>query len=145
MTFAGLVFIVVSISFVLLYTLVALEQQRGQRLVASALRDWLDQRLDRTWQLLGRTTTYLQRHVLAWSWYVSVHLLLRSALYVVVKLYDQLEQSFHRTRRRTKELHEERTRLKHDSVLAQVAAHKETTALTEAEKRSLRKKSLEGR
>ena len=144
MSAPGLYFAITFALFCVLFILVSLEQQRGRRLVLSLVRGRLDRTLEAVLAGWSRVLTYVRRYVLAWSWYLIVDVVLKSVLYVIVTLGERLEASFYHNRQRTKVLRAERARSRGSGVLAAVAAHKEQSTLSEAEKERRRTRSLEG-
>lgn len=144
MSLAGLSLTIAVAVFCLLFTLVSVERQRGDRLLLRGVRTRIDRVCDTLLASVSRGLSFLIRHVIQWTWYLMVDVVLKSVLYVIVKVGDRLEASFYRNRQRTRALRAERAQRKHTGVLGAVAEHKETTALSEAEKQRLRKQSLEG-
>ena len=140
----GLIFLASLGIFCTLFSVVALERWREERVVAVGIRKTLDGLLDAVIRAVNEWTRYISRHVVQWSWYVLAHVVLRSVLFLVVKIYEWLEASFYRNRHRTQVLQTERQQ-RTDSMLGLVAKHKAETALTTAEKRRRRKRSLEGK
>lgn len=142
-TYVVLLFCLV-LGFVALSTLVGVEVRTGRRVVLGGVRAWCDTAVDSVTRSLRSTVLYIDRHIIKLSWYYSLHSVLQAALRVVVSLYDYLEHSFHSNRKRARAIRAER-RVKKDpsGMLHNVALHKETTALSNAEKKKLLTKKLE--
>ena len=121
------------------------ERRRGRRFFAAGLRNWLDNVFDRLGLSLTRGWDHFVRYMIRLNWYYSLHSLLRAWLRFLVAVYTYFEDIFERNRRRTKRLRAEKKRLRADSHLEQIAKHKTAMALTEAEKRRLKQRELEGK
>jgi hypothetical protein len=79
------------------------------------------------------------------NWYYSIHSVLSAVLRGLIAVYTFFENIFERNRRRTKELRAEKRQLSELNHLRQMTDHRETTALSPAEQRRLRKRTLEGK
>ena len=121
------------------------ERRRGRRFFASGLRGRLDGVVDRMEEALLKSWNHFIRYIVQLNWYYSLHSLLRTWLRFLVAVYTYFEDMFERNRKRAKRLRAEKKRLKSNSHLEQIAQHKTATALTEAEKKRLKKRELEGR
>lgn len=124
--------------------MVGVEVRQGNRTIMPGFRSRLDGVVVWVNSMVSLTLRYLDRHVIKLSWYYSLHSLLQAALRVVVALYDYLEQTFHANRKRARAIRAER-RLGgvRSSMLQSVAEHKESSALSNAQKKKLRNKKLE--
>lgn len=94
---------------------------------------------------ITESVTHFMRYMVQLNWYYSIHSVLRTILRSLVAAYTFFENIFERNRKRTKELRAEKKQLSEQNHLRQMADHRESTALTPAEQRRLRKKTLEGK
>ena len=140
---AAIALLASTVSFVVLYQLVAHEQRVGRRVVLSAFRAWLDRVIDHCVQLLSRRFRHLYRYMLQLHWYYGLHSVLKTALRVIVRVYSYLEDRFETNRQRTRELRRERRQAETLTHLSAMAAHKQETALTPTQQARLRQRSLE--
>ena len=137
-------FLVSLLLFILCASLFAYEGNRGKRIILGRLRDGIDVILVRVTAWLSRKLTYLGRHIIKLSWYYSIHKVLRFILASLVRAYDFLEVAFTRNRDRARTLKiEKKTMFTPKGHFGQVADHKASTALTEAQKKKLLQKKLE--
>jgi hypothetical protein len=139
----AIVFGVSLLVFIILSVVVRAERRRGRRFFASRLRAWLDARVDVGTKWLLKSWDHFVKYIVQLNWYYSIHSLLKTVLKMIVAFYSYFENIFERNRKRTKQLRAEKRQLGEMSHLEQVAEHKEDTALTPAQKKSLRKKKLE--
>jgi len=123
--------------------LVYKERAAGRRLFAVSIRSWLDEKLTIISQKLYRSWDHFVKYILQLNWYYSIHSILRTVLKGTVAFYNYFETAFERNRSRTKQLRIEKRELSEVNHLQQMADHKESTALTPAQQRRLRKKKLE--
>ncbi len=121
------------------------ERRRGRRFFAVKIRAGLDRIVDRLEAWLQNVWGHFIKYILQLNWYYSIHSVLRTILRVTVAFYTYFENIFERNRSRAKKLRAEKRQLSGHNHLQQVAQHKEKTALTPAQQRSLRKKKLEER
>jgi len=137
-------FLVSLLLFILCASLFAYETKRGKRVFLAGLRNYIDTLLVRVTAWLSRRLTYLGRHIIKLSWYYSIHKVLRFILASLVRAYDFLEAAFMRNRDRARTLKiEKKTLFAPKGHFGQVADHKASTALTEAQKKKLLQKKLE--
>lgn len=137
-------FLVSLLLFIFCASLFAYESKRGKRVVLGGVRDFLDNVLVKVTTWLSRKLTYLGRHIIKLSWYYSIHKVLRFVLASLVRAYDYLEAAFMKNRDRARTLKiEKKTMFAPKGHFGQVADHKASTALTEAQKKKLLQKKLE--
>ncbi len=143
---------VLAVLWLLWSYLVGVETERGSRVFLPRVRIFLDRLVSATARLVAGVVRYIDRHIIRLSWYYSLHSFLQAALRVVVSIYDYLESWFHQNRARARALRAERRTGRGESPvavktspthLAEIAEHKEQTALTEKQKVKLRTKKLE--
>ena len=119
------------------------ETLREKRFFAVGIRSWFDVKIDVAGEVIVRSWSHFVKYIVQLNWYYSIHSLLRTLLRVLVAFYTYFENIFEKNRLRTKQLRAEKRGIKRDGHLAQVAEHKEGIALTEVEKRKLKKRKLE--
>ncbi len=130
--------------FVLLAVLFRQERQRGRRLVATRIRNFLDKLVEQVTSRLTKSITHFVRYIVQLSWYYSIHSVLRAALRGMVAAYNYLENVFERNRERTKQLRAEKRQLTELNHLRQMADHRVDTALTPKQQQKLLDKTLAG-
>ncbi len=124
--------------------IISREERRGKRYFFSGIRSSLDFVIEKITDYLVAKAIYLGRHIIKLSWYYGIHKALRLVLTGLVKFYDMLEEVFIRNRDRARTLKiEKRSYKQNHGHLGQVAEHKASTALTEAQKKKLLQKKLE--
>ena len=84
------------------------------------------------------------KYIIQLSWYYTIHSFLRTVLQAIVAFYERIERTFEMNRRRTKQLHAEKTQIANGGHLAEISQHKKDTALTPAQQRRLKEKQLKG-
>ncbi len=130
--------------FIVYLTLLAIERRRGARFGVTNFRSWCDRYLLSCERRLGVTWRHFTRYILQLHWHYWIHRWYRSVLLSLQALYAWFEQRFEKNRARAKSLRAEKRRAQtNDSHLQEVVAHKTAHALTAAQKRSLKKKSIE--
>jgi hypothetical protein len=132
-------------TFVVLALVFHSEKKRGRRYIGSYLRGWLDRVVSKGSTLLERSWEHFNKYIVQLNWYYSIHGVLKGVLKTLVACYQYFENIFERNRKRTKELRAEKRQLSEYSHLQQMSEHRTETALTEAEKKKLKKKHLEGK
>lgn len=140
---AGLIFLVSLGVFLLWGLLVYIENRKGNRVILGKVRSVLDRAISLIFNYIYTTCQFVSRRIIKLGWYYFVHVGLKSLLWVVVTIYDWLERKFHHNRLQARLLRKTSGLSNKKSMLSEVAEHKVTTALTETEKKRLRKKSLE--
>lgn len=138
-------FLLCSFALVLLLVVTSKERRTGRRFFAVGLRSWLDGVVEIIGARIMQSVTHFMRYMVQLNWYYSIHSVLRTVLRGLVAVYTFFEHLFERNRKRTKELRAEKRQLSELNHLRQMADHRENTALTPAEQRRLRKKTLEGK
>ena len=133
------------VTFIVLVLLVHSEQSRGRRFVGAGWRGWLDHQVAKLGDLLLRAWEHFSKYILQLNWYYSIHSVLKGILKTLFAFYRYFENIFERNRTRTKELRAEKRQLSEYSHLQQMTEHKSETALTEAQKKKLKHKHLEGK
>lgn len=131
--------------FLAVALVVRTERRRGQRLFAHRVRGWVDDKVDRCEMMVTRSWEHFIKYILQLNWYYSIHSVLRAILKLIVSIYTYFERVFERNRKRTKQLRAEKRHISELNHLRQITEHQESTALTPAEQRRLRKKKLEER
>ena len=141
----GPTFILSIVTFILCAWVIAIETRKGERLFLTSCRAWLDRIVDAVTIFFVTRLTYLGRHIIKLSWYYGIHKFLRFILTGLIKAYDLLEVAFMRNRDRARTLKYEKRTLEQmkPGHLGQMAEHKASTALTEAQKKRLLQKKLE--
>ena len=142
---AAIAFTISLLILAILLTLVSKERRSGRRFFASSFRSWLDNIISSIGSWLERVISHFVKYVLQLSWYYSIHSILKTCLRVLVSFYSYFENIFESNRKKAKQLRSEKKQLKNDSHLQQMAAHKEDTSLTPAQKKKLNQKELEGK
>lgn len=143
---AGSLFIIGTSLFLVYVLVVTVERRRGQRIMLSGVRGWLDASFDAVYQAVAAYVRRVVRHTIKLSWYYSIHKALRAILTLLVALYDRLELVFQNNRERAKKLRAERRALNDEkNHLTVIGEHKASTALTSKEKKKLKDKSLAGK
>ena len=128
--------------FIVVAVLTSYERRAGRRLIAPGFRGWLDRRTAEFEDLFVRTFDYLSRRIITFTWYYSLHSFFRGLRALLERMYLYVEHRMH--------LHHRRAwtaRKGHPSGsgrLGEIAEHKQSTALSEEEKRQRRERSLEG-
>ena len=117
------------------------EYVSGRRL-ARRMRGWFDHVVLAGIAWWNQVTTHIIKYVLQLGWYYSIHSILRAVLLGLVTGYHALEAVFERNRARTKALRRELKQHKQRTHLDEIHDHKTSTALTEPEKKRLRKRGL---
>ncbi len=117
------------------------EYVSGRRL-ARRVRGWFDRIVVAGVEWWEKVITHMVRYVLQLGWYYSLHSILRALLLGLVTGYHALEAVFERNRARTKALRRELKHRKQRTHLDEIHDHKTSTALTEPEKKRLRKQGL---
>jgi hypothetical protein len=130
-----------SLLFLVLYLLTYYEYVQKRRF-AAPLRIWLDGVVDSIVVSWHQAVTHVTRYILQLGWYYSIHSILRATLIAMVESYHALEAVFERNRARTKQLRREIRERKQRTHLDEMHDHKTSTALSDAEKRRLRKRGL---
>ena len=130
--------------FVLYVVLVRAEQRRGARYGITRVRSWGDVYLGRVEHGLVSGWRHFTRYVLQLHWHYWIHYCYRSVLLSLQAMYSWFEQRFEKNRAVAKSLRAEKRRAQaSDTHLGEVVAHKVATTLTPAQKRALKKKSIE--
>ncbi len=120
------------------------EESRESRFLLSGVRSVLDRLIERVSNFLFSKLTYLGRHIIKLSWYYGIHKALRLILTALIKSYDLIETIFLRNRDRARAIKlEKNSFFKSGGHFSQVAEHKASVALSEAQKKKLLKKKLE--
>jgi hypothetical protein len=121
--------------------LVALEARRGTRYGVTRLRTYADRAV--VW--CAHTYRRFVRSFLQLRWHYWVHCAYRAVLLALQRVYHRVEDRFEANRQRAKQLKRavKASQTESSSHLSTVAQHKVDTALTAAQKRKLKKKSLE--
>lgn len=133
--------LILCISFALL---LQYERRRGQRLGVTKLRTALDRPVGQVEIALVRSWQHFTRYIVKLHWHYWIHWCYRSVLLVLQGVYQRLETRFERNRHAAKQLRAEKRLVDNSSGhLGEVAAHKAAHALTPAQKRALKKKSVE--
>ncbi|MCB9814219.1 hypothetical protein H6784_02260 [Candidatus Nomurabacteria bacterium] len=146
MIYTAAIYCVISIVvFLVFVTIVYKEGKRGRRFFATGIRNWLDDKIDAFGNWLLRSLEHFVKYIVQLHWYYSIHSVLKTLLQVLVKFYTIFETIFERNRARAKQLRSEKKKLNSTNHLSQMAAHKEDTELTPAQKKKLRHKNLEGK
>lgn len=138
-------FLVCTLSLLVLILLTQQERRRGRRFFAPRLRSWLDRFVHRAEQGILRQWSHFLKFIVQLHWYYGIHSILRTILRALVALYSYFETMFERNRKRAKALRSEKKNLDKSNHLQQMTTHKADTALSPAEKRQLRKRTLEGK
>lgn len=130
--------------FTLYVLLVRMEQRRGARYGVTHVRSWCDVYLGKAEQGLQSGWRHFTRYVLQLHWHYWIHHCYRSVLLSLQAVYGWFEQRFEKNRAVAKSLRAEKRRAQtSDTHLGEVVAHKAATTLTPAQKRALKKKSIE--
>lgn len=130
---------------VVLFVTIRKERQLGRRFFAVGARTWIDKKVDTIGLWLTKSLDHFIKYIIQLSWYYSIHSVLRAVLRVIIAAYNYMENIFERNRSRTKKLRAEKRQLNESNHLSQMAAHRESTTLTAAQQKKLRKKNLEGK
>lgn len=136
------VFITSAALFVALVTFVSFERRRGQRAILPKRRAALDMLLIRFNAWRTRQWEHFVRYILQLGWYYSVHSFLRTAMKLLVAIYDYIETHFERNRLRARDLRAEK-RKQVDTHFSAVAEHKAEVALTPKQQDELKERKLE--
>jgi hypothetical protein len=125
--------------------LVSVELRHGVRYGRTHLRSVLDVYIGMLEGVLYRGWSHFVRYVVQLHWHYGIHTLYRSVLLFLQRVYGVIEYRFEQNRQRTKRLRAERRRATTTGGghLEAIVAHKAASALTPAQKRALKKKSLE--
>lgn len=125
--------------------LVSAELRRGERFGRTRVRSYLDGPLGAVEQSVVGLWSHFVRYVVQLHWHYGIHAVYRSVLLFLQRVYQVIEERFEKNRQYTKRLRAERRRVTSTAAghLQAMAAHKEASALTPAQKRALKKKSLE--
>ena len=136
-------FILSVVAFSLYAILVSIEKGKGRRILLVRIRDFFDVFLVKVFNFIKFWVNYVVRHIIKLSWYYSIHRFLQLTMTLLVRTYDHLEIVFMRNRDRARVIKIERKKMKNKSYLQHVVEHKETTSLSEDEKKKLLAKKLE--
>ena len=140
----GQLFVLSLFLFFVVALFVRHEEKKGHRVFLRAPREKLDSFVAGVTGYISAKLLYLGRHIIKLSWYYSIHKVLRLALTALVKAYDFLEEVFMRNKDRARKLKvEKRTINQNQGHLGQMAQHKASTALSDAQKKKLLQKKLE--
>lgn len=124
---------------IILALLFALENRRGRRFLLP-VRQWLDRVTDRGIVLWHTALLYVGSGAGRVGLHYLVHRLLRACGLFLQWLYSRVEYWRRRNRRIARTVQAART----ETHLTAIAEHKQSTALTEAEKINLKEKTLAG-
>lgn len=137
----ALMYIAVSGSLFLLFLVFfSWEEKRGKRVMVSGLRNYLDKAVIWIAQKCLGVYRYVIRHIIQLSWYYSIHAFLKTCLRFTASIYQAIETLLRQNRRKAKLIRAERRK---DTMLGQVADHKDSIQLTDKEKAHLKAKSIE--
>ncbi|MCA9365491.1 hypothetical protein KC723_01225 [Candidatus Kaiserbacteria bacterium] len=137
----ALMYIAVSGSlFILFLAFFSWEEKRGKRMFASGFRTYLDKIVVWVADKCIGAYQYMIRHIIQLSWYYSLHAFLKTCLMFTATIYHAIESLLRQNRQKAKLIRAERRK---DSILGQIADHKESIQLTDQEKAKLKAKSIE--
>lgn len=134
-----------AVLFAALSLLVHIEERRGGRVLLPRVRGFFDRMLNTAYRRIGEAWDHFVEFVVKLGWYYSIHSFLRTALRLVVSIYDFLEHRFEENRVRAKMLHSKKRERTVSNQLTQVAEHKEQVALSAEQSERLKAEKLEER
>lgn len=130
------------VSFALASVVLSSERARSSRLFASKARA----RFDAVWvyvmTLVTQTGVVVNRFFVQIWWRYLVHVSLRVLLMGMAGLYDRLVSYFEYNRKTARTLRRDKQQWRRSSHLTAIAEHRQSTALSEAEKASRRRQAL---
>lgn len=133
--------------FVIVLGILRLEHSRGERVLFSRLRSFLDRVVVAVTRSFDLVRLVVGRFVLQLGYRYAMHVVLRSVLLAIAGLYDRLMAYFEYNRRRTKAIR----KAKRDwgegrrTHLTELHEHRREYALSDSEKQARKEAALEGR
>ena len=121
-------------TIVALVALFNAEARRGERILLTRIRNWLDRVVLYLGSAFGRLFTYIGAGVFKVVFHYFVHKILSRCIAVLHGIASYLSHLQIRNKRRAMTVRNGENR----SHLDEIAAHKEETSLTEAERRKMR-------
>lgn len=143
LTIASTIFATCLGLFLIVATVVQIEESRGTRLILNRFRTWLDESISYVSIKWQSSWSHFTQYVVKLGWYYSIHSLLQTILRVLVSAYSFIEHVFEKNRARTKKLRHELKKASGSTHLIKIAAHKSKSALTAKEQDERRKQKLE--
>jgi hypothetical protein len=146
MLLSALIGIAALVALLVVLLVLRLEQKRGVRVIAAAVRNGVDRltglcahAIKTVWLVVGRFMVQLGlRYV--------VHVFLRRFLLAIANLYDRLVVYFEYNRRQTKRIRKDKRAWRNASSdhLTLLQKHRRSSALSEKEKQARKHAALEG-
>jgi hypothetical protein len=143
MLYAGYLFLVSSVLFLVGIVFVVLEKKSNRRFILSNTRDRLDSGILYIDAVIRAKYALILKRSLKLSWYYSLHTMLKAVMGLLVHSYDRLERVVIKNRARAKKVRAESRVLLQDNHLTEIEKHKQDTALTSKQKKKLRAEKLE--
>jgi|AntRauTorckE6833_2_1112554.scaffolds.fasta_scaffold00369_2 hypothetical protein len=137
----------VSSFFLLILSLLHVEQKRGNRIFLRRVRNWFDRLLQAIVQVWGTVRLVVGRFVLQLGFRYVVHVFLRSLLLGIANLYDGLMAYFEYNRKRTKSIRKAKQVWGESgrTHLTELREHQDNSALSDGEKKARKQAAIEGR
>ena len=116
------------------------EFTRGERIVLSGVRGWLDRAVSLWWLGCARVGNWLGVGTAR----IVIHFVIHSVLAGCLRILEFFQQRIMHLQRRNRSVVKSIKTEKQSSHLDSIAEHKESVSLSDVEKRKLREESLEG-
>lgn len=132
------------VSFIILASLFSAEKQSGHMFVASRLRLYLDNKLEKAVKKVKHFFVYIGKYIITLSWYYSLHTFLKLILQFLAGLYYMIEKILHSNRNKAKQIRKEKKKIT-QTHLDVLKTHQDENKLTESQKKRLKDKALSGK